>query len=139
MSGPGVESGARRDTLCYLEDVFPTLCQLTGVAIPASVEGLGLAGALKDDTARVRDHVFYAYRDVQRGVSDGRWKLLEYSVRGVRTTQFFDLEKDPFERNNLAGEPACREQLVRLRALLLKSQEEVHDPRIAAFGEKAES
>ena len=135
MSGPGVESGACRDTLCCLQDLFPTLCQLAGVAVPPSVEGTSLAGALSNEKERVRDHVFYAYKDIQRGVCDGHWKLLEYAVGGTRTTQLFDLETDPFEMNNLVGDAAHGEQLLRMRALLRKSQEEVHDPQASAFGE----
>ena len=134
MGGPGMEPNARRDTLCCLQDVFPTLCQLAGVGVPDSVEGKSLAGALKGDGAPARDHVFYAYRDVQRGVSDGRWKLIEYSVGGVRTTQLFDLEKNPAEMKNLVEDKTCREELPRMRALLRKSQEELHDPNASLFG-----
>ena len=134
LGGPGVEPNARRDTLCCLQDVFPTLCQLAGVAVPGSVEGRSLVEALKREDAQVRDHVFYAYRDVQRGVSDGRWKLIEYAVAGARTTQLFDLEKDPMEMKNLADDEACKQHLSRLRAMLRKSQEELHDPQAAGFG-----
>jgi arylsulfatase A-like enzyme len=135
MSGPGMEPNARRDTLCCLQDVFPTLCQLTGIDTPASVEGKSLKGALKDKGMQVRDHVFYAYRDVQRGVSDGRWKLIEYSVGGTRTTQLFDLDKDPLEMNNLAADTAHEGELSRMRALLRKSQDEMHDPQRTLFEE----
>ena len=45
-------------------------------------------------------------------VKDDRYKLIEYVVDGRRTTQLFDLERDPLECRNLAGEacscrPAC--------------------------------
>jgi len=135
MSGPGIASGARRDTLCELQDLFPTLCGCAGIDVPKTVEGRSLGGALKDSEVQVRDHVFYAYRNVQRGVSDGRLKLIEYSVGGKRATQLFDLENDPFEMTNLADEAARRGELTRLRALLKASQKEVHDPDMRAFAE----
>jgi arylsulfatase A-like enzyme len=31
------------------------------------------------------------------------WKLILYSVNGVKTTQLFNVKKDPWEMTNLAG------------------------------------
>jgi arylsulfatase A-like enzyme len=45
--------------------------------------------------------MMFAYRDVQRGYSDGRWKLIRYPR--VDRTQLFDLDNDPHEATNLAG------------------------------------
>ncbi|KPL09411.1 hypothetical protein AMJ85_06655, partial [candidate division BRC1 bacterium SM23_51] len=33
ISGPGLPEGEKRDALCYLLDVFPTLCDLVGLAV----------------------------------------------------------------------------------------------------------
>ena len=38
-----------------------------------------------------------AYRHVQRAVRTNTHKLIEYNVEGKRTTQLFDLERDPWE------------------------------------------
>ncbi len=38
MAGPGVPVGVTRGGACYLHDVFPTLCDLTGLDVPGSVE-----------------------------------------------------------------------------------------------------
>ena len=137
MRGPGVPVNARRDTLCCLQDLFPTLCSLTGVPVPDSVQGRTLQPALGSGEVLVRDHVFYAYRDVQRGVCDGRWKLIEYAVGGKRATQLYDIEADPLETVNLADGAEHSEQLARMRALLCRSQEDVHDPEADRFREPA--
>ena len=55
---------------------------------------------------------------MQRAVRDEQFKLVEYSVKGARTTQLFDLRVDPLERHTLADEPAHAAQLSRLRAAL---------------------
>ena len=42
----------------------------------------------------------FAYRNVQRGFTDGHWKLILYPQVGKM--QLFDLHADPHERHNLA-------------------------------------
>jgi arylsulfatase A-like enzyme len=129
MCGPGVPQGERREALAYLIDIFPTLCDLTGVEIPGSVEGKSLAPALRDADERIREHLHFAYRHWQRSVRDERHKLIEYAVDGVRTTQLFDLVADPHELNDLSGEAGCAEKLEELRRALRLWQEEYGDVR----------
>ena len=105
MSGPGIPKGERRDSLCYLLDIFPTLCDLTGLPVPGSVEGRSLVPVLRDPEAVVRESLYLAYSSLQRGVKDRSHKLLEYVVEGERMTQLFDLARDPWEQENLAGRP----------------------------------
>lgn len=126
IGGPGMPSGKRADTLCYLLDIFPTLCGATGVAVPREVEGRSLMPALKNSSAKIRDSVFLAYRDFQRGVRTDRWKLILYNVGGKVTAQLFDLAKDPLEMNNLADTQPARVQ--ELRALMKKWMKDVEDP-----------
>ena len=47
-------------------------------------------------------------------------KLIEYVVQGVRHTHLFDLEEDPFEKNNLAGIGSNARILAQLREQLQK-------------------
>jgi arylsulfatase A-like enzyme len=129
LAGPGVEAGRRSDALVQLVDVFPTLCDLAGLDTPETVEGLSLAGALADPACEVRESLLLAYRYCQRGVRERRWKLIEYVVAGRRTTQLFDLACDPWERENLAGEPSCRSHVERLRAELSRWRTELSDDR----------
>lgn len=41
--------GKKSDKLCYLIDVFPTLCDMTGTDIPASVDGVSLVPVIRED------------------------------------------------------------------------------------------
>jgi arylsulfatase A-like enzyme len=127
IGGPGLPQGARSDSFCYLLDLFPTICDLTGLPVPKSVEGKSLAPLLKNPKARVRDSVFFAYRQVQRGVRTDRWKLIRYSVSGVRTTQLFDMQNDPLEMHNLAAEPENATQVREMTALLRRWMKETGD------------
>ena len=75
-----------------------------------------------------RDWVFGAYRHVQRMVREPRWKLIKYNVKGVKTKQLFDLERDPWEINNLADDPASAATVSRLETLLKRVLKEADDP-----------
>ncbi len=105
FAGPGIPEGARSDALVYLLDLFPTLCDLTGCAVPESVEGRSLAGCLADPSQPHREDLYLAYCDTIRGLTDGRYKWIEYAC-GAR--QLFDLGADPDEMRNLVDAPTAR-------------------------------
>lgn len=135
FAGPGLPAGQRCATPCYLLDVFPTLCELTGVPIPTSVEGQSLAPTLLRGAPGGRQTLYFAYRGCQRAVRNGRWKLIEYVADGRRQTQLFDLASDPFETRNLADETIHHPTVARLRQALLRQREAYGDtrPQEAAF------
>ncbi len=127
MCGPGVPQGETRDTLSSLIDIYPTLCDLSSLDTPETVEGRSLAPVLQDSSARVRETLLFAYRGFQRAVQDSRHKLIEYVVKGERTTQLFDLQTDPWELNNLAYDPAHQGRIQELRHELRRWQRELDD------------
>jgi arylsulfatase A-like enzyme len=127
MAGPGIAAG-ESPALVYHFDLFPTLCELCGVACPDGLEGRSLVPLLEGRSERVRDWLFAAYRDCQRMVRDERWKLISYRVAGERYTQLFDLQSDPDELANLAEEPAFAGERARLEALLARARIEFGDP-----------
>ncbi len=116
VSGPGIPKGKRAEALCYLFDVFPTLGALCGVKAPAGSEGRDLSGVLRDPQQPGRERLHFFYRNVQRAVSEDRWKLIQYPL--VERVQLFDLKSDPQETRDLAGDPAAAEHLGRLKALI---------------------
>ncbi|GMU23491.1 MAG: arylsulfatase A family protein [Phycisphaerae bacterium] len=112
FTGPGVKPG-RSDALVYLLDIFPTLCELAGIALPDNLDGKSVAPVMRNEQKRVRDTLFLAYRDVQRAVRDARWKLIRYPH--IDRIQLFDLRSDPHEMRDLSGRP---EQVERIAALM---------------------
>ncbi len=127
IGGPGLPKGKRSDALVYLFDIFPTVCDLTGLPIPESVEGKSLLPLIDGRAKKVRDSVFFAYRDLQRGVRTGRWKLIRYVVNGAKTTQLFDIANDPWEKNNLAADPGHTGRVAEMNKLLWKWQNDTGD------------
>ncbi|MHC4619213.1 MAG: sulfatase/phosphatase domain-containing protein, partial [Planctomycetota bacterium] len=127
ISGPRISKGAKRRGLCYVHDLYPTLCELAGLAVPESVKSSSLVPILRGTKTGIRTTQFFAYKDIQRGVRDRRYKLIEYSVAGQRTTQLFDLQADPHELKNLADDPGYTRRLHRLRKELLRWKAELDD------------
>ncbi len=128
FAGPGVPAGRKTDAFAYLLDIFPTLCELTGTDVPASVEGKSLVNAMGDPAGTVRETLYFAYTDKHRAVRDRRFKLIEYVVNGSHNmTQLFDLENDPWEMHNLAPDPAHAGKLAELRTELQKYSREWND------------
>lgn len=125
IAGPGVPKNKRSDAFVYLLDIFPTMCDLSGVAIPPSVEGLSLVPVMQGKQKTRRDTIFTAYRNVQRAIRDRRWKLIMYPQ--INKTQLFDLKNDPNELNDLSSNPKFAGELVRMISLLKKRQAEAGD------------
>ena len=125
FAGPGIPAG-RSEALVMLYDIFPTIAGITGTALPEGVEGQDLGPLWRGETTAVRDVIYTAYEDLQRSVSDGRYKLIRYPP--LDHVQLFDLERDPFELQNLADDPEYAEQMARLTALLESRHAALGDP-----------
>jgi arylsulfatase A-like enzyme len=115
VSGPGIPAGVKIDKYVYLLDLYPTLCDLCGVDIPSSVEGRSFSGMFSDHTLSTRSDLYFAFQARIRGISDGKYKLIEYRTDRLKLSQLFDLENDPYERYNLYDFNGYDEIVERLR------------------------
>jgi arylsulfatase A-like enzyme len=104
FSGPGIPKDERRNGMVYLLDIFPTLCELTQVHVPESVEGISFAGQLNDPEVKNRDVMYFGYRDKIRGVKTERYKLIHYRYKTQSWVQLFDLKEDPYEIKDLSSD-----------------------------------
>lgn len=125
--GPGIPEGEKRDTYCYLYDIFPTLCDLTGNPIPESVKGKSLLPAIQENGTRTREALLLTYMNIQRAVKKDGYKLILYNVDGQRHPQLFDLGSDPYEKTNLYGNPDYAKVQESLTGLMYKMMEEAGD------------
>jgi arylsulfatase A-like enzyme len=155
VKGPGIKPGSRAIGNIYLLDVLATLCDLAGIAAPATNEGLSFKPVLLGQRPVVRDVLYGAYtggtKPGMRSVKRGDWKLIKYDVLGgsVRETQLFNLAENPEEfldqhqdskvvaltgrrptkqQHNLAADPRYAAQLAEMEALLLAEMRRLNDP-----------
>lgn len=117
FTGPGIPHG-QSDALLYMHDLFPTLCELAGIEVPAGLEGASFARIVRGAKQGGHEHIFGAYTDCQRMIRDRRYKLIWYPK--ARRYQLFDLARDPLEMDNLAEKP---EHAARLESLKQKLAE----------------
>lgn len=104
MAGAGIPKNKQIDSYVYLMDIYPTLCEWMGLAIPESVEGLSLVPLIKDEVESVREHLYFAYEDLIRSVKYKGYKLIRYK-NAPHETQLFNVKRDLDEIHNLYGQP----------------------------------
>ena len=134
FAGPGIPQGKSTEEFAYLLDIFPTLCGLTGLGVPETVNGMDLTETIRND-ALARQELYLAYTHVQRAVRTRTHKLIEYVVNNKCTTQLFDLSNDPDEIHDLSQNADQQERLTALREILLQDHKALNDlrDREAAF------
>ena len=102
------------DRLVGLQDVMPTLLDLTGLEIPNTCTGISMTG----DTKRLT-----LYCEAMEGptatrmITDGQYKLIWYPA-GNRM-QLFDVLKDPREKNDLSADAAHSDRVGKLTSNLI--------------------
>lgn len=130
IAGPGIKAGTTR-SLTEFVDVFPTICDLAGVATPINLDGRSLKPLMLKNTATVKDFSISQYpRKLKKaemtkiGYTDS--KIMGYSLRTdkyrytiwmnnftskqafsesqVYASELYDYEKDPLEKVNVVND-----------------------------------
>lgn len=125
--GSGLNRVDKRQLVNTGIDLIPTLCGLAGIDCPAHFDGLDWSEVLStSDLPLLRDHLiveteFGTYGNpsgyLGRAVRTPHYKYMVYNA-GENHEFLVDMDNDPGEMNNLAGNPDHQEELYRHRALL---------------------
>jgi arylsulfatase A-like enzyme len=125
VSVPGMKSaaGARCDALVELVDIYPTLCELAGVAKPAELEGASFARLLERPDQGFKSA---ALSQFPRGktlmgysMRTERYRYTEWREKGtgkVTARELYDHEQDPREDENVAAREGNKQLVERLHA-----------------------
>jgi len=155
VRGPGIQPAIRAPGNIYLLDVLPTFCDVAGISLPETIDGMSFKPVLEGKRSTIRDVLYGVYaggtKPGMRCVKKGKWKLIKYDVLDgkVRETQLFNLEENPYEflkehhdeaviartkhrpkpcQVNLADDSRYAKKRQELEALLLAEQRRLNDP-----------
>lgn len=132
FSGNGVRPG-RREGLASLLDLFPTLCAQAGIPLPEGLRGEDLSSMLSGGEMPEREYVAGEWHtewgftvSPGRMIRTGRYKYTHYIEDGGE--ELFDLERDPFEKKNLAQDSGSAAILAWMRELYKRHLKLTGDP-----------
>jgi len=116
IHAPGVsKDGSKTQQPVTLTGIYPTLCELAGLAVPKQCDGDSMVPQLKG-AAAARDKLALTSYVFGKGkpshaVADARYRLIVY---GDGFEELYDHQDDPNEATNRAKDPALAEVKARL-------------------------
>lgn len=133
IASPQLGGGKKTKALTELVDLFPTICDLSGVPLPENLHGVSLKPVLQDPEIKWKEGAFSQYFKNKKGVG----KVLGTSLRTdrYRYTEWrrndhtgkleditlIDLQADPSATKNIASDPSHRKLIERLGKLTKES------------------
>ena len=136
IRAPKSAAGQRLQQLVELIDLYPTLCDLTGLKIPDHCQGKSFARLLEDPSAKHRDTAYSSYpfsRDkIGHSIRMGDFRLTEWFKReengkSIGTRVLTNLVSDPGETENLIDDPAHTQTVEKAKKLLRQRIEAAHE------------
>ncbi len=120
IAAPGIKSGRTR-AIAELVDLYPTICELTGVESPDHLEGESIAESLRNpekvtDQVALSQHARFAQRYMGRALRTDRFRLVLWTQTNgkVVNRELYDHDSDPDEMENVADRPECSRHVAAL-------------------------
>ena len=102
FAGPGVKAGQRCTLPAELLDVYPTLIELCVVSPRTDLEGISLVPQLKEATTKRDRPAITSHNQGNHGIRSENWRYIRYADG---SEELYDMQNDPHEWTNLAGQP----------------------------------
>ncbi len=111
---PSQTNGKHTDALVQSVDIFPTLCELTGVEIPSTVQGKSFKSVILNPSLEHNSETYARFVIMDAVVE----KDFVYTRFNNGEEMLYDHRTDPLEDHNVAGEQTYASDLKRLRRKL---------------------
>jgi iduronate 2-sulfatase len=138
---PTGASGTATKSLIETVDIYPTLCELTGLPIPTGLDGQSFAKVIQDPYAITREAITHVYPRndlLGRAIRNDRYRLVEWKKPGADPStavfELYDYDRDPDENKNVAKE---NPDIVKQLAAILYRQPEAK-PQIKAASKETQ-
>jgi arylsulfatase A-like enzyme len=125
LSVPGMKTASKRTrALTEYVDIYPTLCEATGLPVPDHLEGLSVMPLVKDPNRPWKKAAFSQYpRGKVMGYSmkTDRFRYTEWQDRKtgkVLARELYDHKTDPDENTNAADNPKYKKEVTHLSKML---------------------
>ena len=134
LSGPAVKAkGRKAEGLASLLDLFPTLLSAASIEQDPRLDGVDISAVLDGGELPERKYITSEwYTEWGYTISPGRM-IRSGNIKYMRYLEgdgeeLYDLEADPYEKRNLAGDESYNDTLERMRDLLSEYIRESDDP-----------
>jgi len=130
---PNGKRGVKNSSPTELIDVFPTICDFSGLEIPTQLQGKSLLPIVEGDALSVKTSALSQWPVKWSGkekmgyaLRNNRYRYVEWHVGNykdskdymngkVASVELYDYEKDPLETKNLANEPEYKDVVAQLK------------------------
>ncbi|MDF7826212.1 sulfatase-like hydrolase/transferase [Pontiellaceae bacterium B12227] len=129
ISAPGFKKGQRTDALVEFVDIYPSICELTGIPAPAHLQGKSFVPLLKQPDASWKEAAYSRYHGGENIITE-RYAYSEWTD-GSR--MLYDRKKDPDENSNVSENPEYA-PIVKKLALELEQHRSAVKEMDAAIG-----
>jgi len=120
ISMPGLRKNQQTDALVELIDIYPSLCELCGLAPPPYLEGTSFVPLLHDPARSWKTAVYSCLTDYSTvSVRTDRYR---YIHRASDQDELYDLQTDPAEDHNRVHDPAAQDTLEEMRQALRRGR-----------------
>jgi arylsulfatase A-like enzyme len=138
LAGAG-SKGKQSEAIVQLNDLIPTLAELTGIPMQTDIDGRSFAGVVQGTSDKHRPYAMaetFKWNGEESGKGECtplsgfdpqtdsfnlsiRTNTLKYIFRYRDIDELYDMISDPYENVNLAADESRADDLIRMRALLL--------------------
>ncbi len=128
------------DALVEIIDIYPTILELTGIAIPKDTSGISFTHLLENPDQKFRESAFSQTDSKAGKTRPGFPKVVGYSIRtdqfrytewgrGEYGAELYDHLNDKNELNNLISNPTFQLEKIKLQSLLKQRIQEAQTKR----------